>query len=424
MKNRILAFLFCLALVFSFLLSSLRSRKLQAEDLMSEIKPNSITSETDITRESSNAITDFGLRLFRQCIEENNSENKNTLISPLSVIYALSMTANGSDGDTLAQIEKVLGLPVDELNRDLHSYMNHLPADKKYKLSIANSIWFADDDSFTVEQDFLQMNADLYGAGLYKAPFDDSTRKDINSWVEENTDGMIKEIVDSIPQEAVMYLVNAIAFDAEWNNIYKEDEVRKDTFTKEDQTQEDVRLMYSSEYNYLEDSMATGFIKYYKDQKYAFAALLPNNGISIEDYVSSLNGGNLHELLSNPQSVHVNAAIPQFENSYDAELSETLGRLGMSDAFDPSYADFSGIGHSAAGNIYINRVLHKTFISVDEKGTKAGAATAAEMVSESAMSDGAAESKTVYLNRPFLYMLIDCEANLPIFVGVTMDIDK
>ena len=104
-------------------------------------------------------------------------------------------------------------------------------------------------------------------------------------------------------------------------------------------------------------------------------------------------------------------------------MSKTLKGMGMPDAFDPGQADFSGLGISTDGNIYINRVLHKTYIALDEKGTKAGAATAVEMVTESAMVDSV-EHKTVYLNRPFIYMLIDSEAKLPVFMGTVMDIKE
>ena len=128
-------------------------------------------------------------------------------------------------------------------------------------------------------------------------------------------------------------------------------------------------------------------------------------------------------LLNNSQSVRVDAAIPKFENEYDIEMSEILKGMGMPDAFDPGQADFSGLGTSTDGNLYINRVLHKTYIAVDEKGTEAGAATVVEVMSEAAMVDPI-KQKTVYLNRPFIYMLIDSEAKLPVFMGTVMDIKE
>jgi serpin B len=122
--------------------------------------------------------------------------------------------------------------------------------------------------------------------------------------------------------------------------------------------------------------------------------------------------------LQDAQSIEVKTAIPKFESDYSVEMSDILKSMGMTDAFDGGLADFSGLGKSADGNIFISRVIHKTFITVDEKGTKAGAATAVEMETLSAPME---EPKTVYLDRPFVYMLIDCETNLPIFIGTVTD---
>ena len=290
-------------------------------------------------------------------------------------------------------------------------------------MSLANSIWFKDDPNFAVEQSFLQTNADYYGAGAYKAAFDEGTRNDINNWVKEHTDGMIPEIIDDIPDEAIMYLVNALAFDAKWADEYEEHQIREGRFTMEDGTRQDVDMMHSEEYTYLEDDLATGFIKYYKDRKYAFVAMLPNEGVSVSQYVDSLTGEHLRELLNNPQDLTVFASIPKFETEYDIEMSEVLQEMGMTEAFDWRVADFSRLGtYNVDGmNICINRVLHKTFISVTEQGTRAGAATAVEMVAEGAME--IVEFKEVALDRPFVYMLIDCETNLPFFIGTMMNVN-
>ena len=190
-----------------------------------------------------------------------------------------------------------------------------------------------------------------------------------------------------------------------------------------DGTRQDVDMMHSEEYTYLEDDLATGFIKYYKDRRYAFVAMLPNEGVTISQYVDSLTGEHLRELLNNPQDLTVFASIPKFETEYDIEMSEVLQEMGMTDAFDWQVADFSRLGtYNVDGmNICINRVLHKTFISVSEQGTRAGAATAVEMVAEGAME--IVEFKEVVLDRPFVYMLIDCETNLPFFIGTMMNVN-
>ena len=390
--------------------------EVQAKDLMEGITPNNVTALDDLSSQNAD-VTDFAIRLFKASEERG----KNTLISPLSVLCALAMTANGAEEETLAQMEEVLGMTTEELNLYLYSYMQNLPQGEKYKLSLANSIWFTEDERFTVNQDFLQTNADYYGADIYKAPFNDQTCKDINNWVKQNTDEMIPEILDEIPADAIMYLVNALAFEAEWSEIYEKQQVRDGKFTKEDGTKQDVELMYGVEGTYLEDENATGFKKYYKGGKYAFVAMLPNEGVSVSDYVASLNGESLNTLLNNTQHTTVHTAIPKFETEHNVEMSAILKDMGMTKAFDIYNADFEGLGTSTAGNIFINRVLHKTFISVGEKGTKAGAATVVEM------ADGAAaepqEPKEVYLDRPFVYMLIDCENNIPFFIGTMMDAD-
>ena len=410
--------LIALLLVFAFSLGLTACSQVSANDLMKNVPAKAVDVLPDMDTGAA-AAADFGVRLFQNSMEEG----KNTLISPLSVLYALAMTTNGAEGETLSQMEQVLGMDVDNMNSYMLAYLDLLPETKDYKMSLANSIWFKDDPDFIVEQSFLQTNADYYGAGAYKAAFDEGTRTDINNWVKEHTDGMIPEIIDEIPDEAIMYLVNALAFDAKWADEYEEHQIREDSFTMEDGTRQDVDMMHSEEYTYLEDDLATGFIKYYKDRRYAFVAMLPNEGVTVSQYVDSLTGEHLRELLNNPQDVTVFASIPKFETEYDIEMSEVLQEMGITDAFDWRVADFSRLGtYNVDGmNICINRVLHKTFISVTEQGTRAGAATAVEMVAEGAAE--IIEYKEVVLDRPFVYMLIDCETNLPFFIGTMMNVN-
>ncbi len=370
-------------------------------------------------------VTDFALRLFRETLSSEQSKatgdaGKNILVSPASVLFALSMTANGADNNTLAQMEEALGASVTSLNSYLQEYRTSLPEGDGYKLNIANSIWFKDDPDFTVNQDFLTANGTWYDADIYQAPFDASTLKSINKWVSDSTDGMIPGILDSIPKDAIMYLINGIAFDAEWSSIYREYQIHEADFTEEDGTVCRTEFMYADEYAYLQDDNAQGFLKYYKDRKYAFAALLPNEGISVSEYVKSLDGAALREMLSNPVSVPVKTAIPKFEAEYSVEMSEIFRNLGMTDAFDGGLADFSRLGGYTDENLFINRILHKTYIAVDERGTKAGAATAVEMQKTSAAIP--LNEKEVYLNRPFVYLIIDCEENVPIFIGTLMSV--
>ena len=135
-------------------------------------------------------------------------------------------------------MERTLGLSQSELNDFFRAWMQALPAREDAALRLANSVWFTDDPTFTVNRDFLQTNADYFGADVYKAPFDDGTLNDINGWVSEKTAGMIPSILDRVPEDAVMYLVNALAFEAEWEEIYRENKVKEGTFTREDGAEE------------------------------------------------------------------------------------------------------------------------------------------------------------------------------------------
>ena len=388
----------------------------EATNLMDGVSPRKINAALNMG-DGNIAASDFAVRLF----SANMSEGKNTLISPLSVLCALAMTANGAEGETLSGMEAALGMSTSELNLYLYTYLLGLPEGEKYKLSVANSIWFTADESFSVNQDFLQLNADYYGADIYKAPFDAATLRDINNWVKSNTNGMIPKILDTIPKEAVMYLINAIAFEAEWTKYYEQGQVRDGEFTKDDGTKETADMMYSTEGEYLEGDNEIGFIKYYSGRKYAFAALLPDEGMSIEEYALSLSGEELNAILSGATSATVNTAMPKFEVEWSAELSKVLSAMGMGAAFDPDIADFSSLGTATDGNIYIDQVIHKTYIKVGEKGTRAGAATVVAM--NKAEAGEPVEPKRVYLDRPFVYMIIDCENNVPIFIGALADVN-
>lgn len=380
-------------------------------NLMAEITP-ARGEAGSVTPDAAAAAADFALRLFRAGYEQD----KNTLISPLSVLSALAMTANGAKGDTLTQMESVFGMPMDSWNAYFRAYLDALEGDDTLKL--ANSVWFTADSRFTVNRDFLQTNADFYGADAFRAPFDEQTLADINNWVKEHTDGMIPRILDKIPPEAVMYLVNALAFDAKWADPYTEYSVQSGEFTCADGTKRTVEFMYSEENRYLENDKAVGFIKAYEGGKYAFVALLPKEGVSLEDCLASLDGAALQALLEGESWETVHTSLPKFEVEYGAELSEVLKSMGMKLPFDAETADFTGLGTSTGGNISISRVIHKTFISVSEQGTRAGAATVVEMTDGCALIE---DPKYVYLDHPFVYMLVDTETNLPFFIGTMLD---
>lgn len=400
-------------LLASYTPAPLEEPTLTSADLLAEVSVVE-TAELDVPEELP-ATADFAVKLLQNTMEDG----ENTLVSPLSVLSALSMTANGAAGDTLTEMETALGAPIADYNAYLQAYAANLPHDEDCDLHLANAIWLRDDPSLTVREDFLETVKANYDAGVYTAPFDQSTVDDINSFVNYHTKERIKNIVDKLPDEAMLCLVNALSFDGTWAGIYQETSVRDATFTTESGETRDVKMMYSSEGDLLKDDQATGFLKYYEGWDFAFMALLPNEGVSVADYVNGLSGEHLSEMLNNHGNALIHAGIPKFKAEFETSLVDALAGMGMADAFDPVKADLSNMG-SHPGNLFISDVIHKTFLQVDEHGTKAGAATAVLGDAGSAMPPE--ERYEVILDRPFIYGIIDLRTNLPVFLGVQMDI--
>ena len=418
-KSRIILTLASLLLLLSIVLNlGGCMNSFASDDLMKGVKARSVTGK-DSDDAFILAQTELALKLFKA--SANESKNENVLISPLSILLALAMTANGADNETRAEMEALLGgdIPLEELNEYIYTYVNSLPSSEKAKLEIANSIWFRDSESFKANKDFLQTNADYYGAEIYKSAFDESTLNDINSWVSKNTDGMIKKIYDEIDPDSVMFLINALVFDAEWEKKYTDKNTWERTFTSVTGEERTVEFMHSSEYKYIQGKNVNGFIKNYKGGKYSFVALLPDKNVSIYRYIESLSAESIAKLLDNVYSNEVKAAIPKFESDYSIILNDILSDLGMSSAFASGSADFSKLGHSDVGNLFISEAVHKTFISVDENGTKAAAVTGSDVSCEDDSN-----TVTITLDRPFVYMIIDNETNLPIFIGTVTDINN
>lgn len=349
-------------------------------------------------------VADFTSGLFARLYDGGD-----VLVSPVSVLAALAMTEAGARGETLAQMEQVFGLDAEYMRASLAAYMSSVEGTEA---KLANSVWFRDDGTFEPNRDFLADCASFAGAEVFAREFDAETCSDLNAWVSEHTDGMIDDILDEIPADAVMYLVNALAFEAGWEVEYKEHQLHDSVFHAAggDKT---VQMMYGDEQTYLEGEGFTGFMKPYEGGRYAFAALLPDEDVGLDGLIGSLTGEAITAALAGAESTTVETAMPSFSSEFEEELRETLEAMGMTDAFDAAAADFTGMGRSTLGNIYVSRVLHKTFIDVTPLGTRAGAATVVEMNAEGDML----VEKSVILDRPFLYMIVDTQYNIPLFIG-------
>ena len=356
------------------------------------------------------AASSFAAELFK----DNYSKGKTTLVSPLSVLTALALVQNGAQGDTLAQLEQALGgLDRDTLNAYMRAYCDFMTESEELKF--ANFVWT--DSSAEAKRAFLQKAVDSYSAQLFSAPLSDpKTVESINSWVKKNTDGMIPKIIEKADRYAVMMLVNAIAFDAKWETPYKRSDIEKLEFTSYSGSKKKTDFMCSTENVYLKDGGTVGFMKPYKNGRFAFAALLPDENTGIDDYVASLSGDKLMKIFSSAKRGNeVNVKMPKFRAEYSTQLIDTLKKMGVKDAFDSKTADFSSLIENR--DAYIATVVHKTFIEVDENGTRAAAST---LVGADTMS--LMEPYSVFLNRPFVYMIVDTETNLPLFIGVQTEI--
>lgn len=400
--------------------------------------PNSLpSSESDasIKKKGSSAMNEFSAKLLKSSVRQG----KNTFVSPLSVMYALAMTANGAKGKTLDEMEKTLGMNNYEMNRFFQAYPSYLryedssytddfggyhPADR---FNIANSIWINNSENMPgVSKSFLQSSKDFYDAEITPLAFDDSAVSKINGWVNEKTDNMIPSIIDEIEPNALMYLINAISFEALWYEQYEDNQVKKLTFTDENGNTTRSDYLCSVEDLYIHDGdKAEGVVKYYQSFNYAFAALLPKEGTSLNSYVQSLTGERISEILGDVnRDYDVYTRIPKFKVKYGDTLNDNLISMGMSSAFDNS-ADFSRMLSNPNGfPLELKEVVHKTFIDLNEAGTRAAAVTAVIPIPGAAPDYEEPERKYIYLTRPFVYMIINRDTNTPIFIGTLEDLSS
>ncbi|MBP3754621.1 MAG: serpin family protein [Lachnospiraceae bacterium] len=378
----------------------------------------------DMGDEQISSMSASSLELLQK-IAEAEGAGSNVLISPTSMMMAFGMLENGAGGETLSQIENVFGkIPVSEMNPIMYQMAQRFNGAEDVNWNVANSIWFKDDGFAEVVPDFATAVKNYYGADIWMAPFDDSTLNDINGWVNDQTHGMIPGILDNIPEDARMYLINAMAFEGEWMNEYEESDIMEgQIFTNYDNSTTEVTLLFSVENNYFEIAGGTGFIRPYKGGEYSFVGILPEEGTSVEDFVAELaaNGDQFAVAVRHPEysSENVYVKIPEFTSEYFVEMSSVLQEMGMELPFDPDNADLTGMVRATEDvdyNAYIGRVLHKTFIDVNREGTRAAAVTAIETL-DACVAPMIEEPVYVYLDRPFVYGIVDNATGLPVFLG-------
>ena len=359
----------------------------------------------------SRTIPDFTARLFRAAYKSGDA-----LMSPLSVYAALSMARAGARGETLARLEAVLGPGAAQDELELY-----LASTADTWLYIASSIWL-NERGFTPDEGFLADCARFARAEAYVRPFSPDTISEINDWAWKNTLGMIDQIVDSFGPLDVMYLLNAVAFWDRWEVRYRDYAIRPDIFHGE-RGDAEVRMMHSTEQVYLKGDGFTGFLKPYRSRRsdgragarFSFAALLPDESAGLGGFLKGLSGKTLAEALENAQKRKVITEMPAFRSESSFELAEPLGALGLEELFTDR-ADFSGMGEAPTGPLQVGGAKHKAFIRLDSEGTRAAAVTFLGMGPTAAYEPE--PTPMVLLDRPFAYMIVDNQFNIPVFFGV------
>lgn len=361
----------------------------------------------------------FALELYQSL----RAENGNLILSPFSISLALAMTYSGARGETEAQMAEVLNFSGQEQTHtafnalDLALEENPLTLDKEQEpmqLNIANSVWA--EQTFSFLPDFLDTLSVNYGAGMHLLDFINSpepSRKEINNWVSDKTEEKINDLLPegSINSETKMVLVNAIYFKADWLDAFDANDTYDRDFNLLDGSTVSVPMMGQRMFipYAAQDGYAIAELPY-AGESAAMTLIVPDEG-RFEEIESQLSYGMVQEALANITTTDVAVAMPKFKYESAFLLSDALSALGMPLAFDEDQADFSGMTNEQ--DLFIADVIHKAFVAVDEEGTEAAAATAVIMEGASAMMT----ENTLYIDRPFIYMIRDIETGQILFIG-------
>jgi len=357
----------------------------------------------------------FGLDLFRM-ITIQQEENKNTMISPVSISLALAMTYNGAVGSTKEAMEETLGLQgltTKEINQSYQELMEALVSvDSKVTLEIANSIWYR--ESYEVRQEFIDVNRKYYNAEVSGLDFNNSGASEtINQWVSNHTRGKISEIIQYIPSNALMYLVNALYFNGKWKYQFDPDETSGKPFYLEDGAQKQVDMMHiENAFKYHRGDHFRALEMPYGRGNFSMVCLLPDANYGIENLIAGLSQETWNNMVNGFSKKNVELEFPRFKFDYKKKLKEMLCQLGMEVVFTDQ-ADFSSINPN--GGLCISDVVHKTYLEVDEKGTEAAAVTVVEMVNTTSAGN------MIRFNRPFVFAIREISTNTIIFIGKFAD---
>jgi serpin B len=373
----------------------------------------SLTSDERAVVEASNA---FGIRLYASLAAATPGEN--LFLSPTSVSMALGMTVNGAAGQTRQELVDALGnasMTVDALNAASASLLDYLQGlDPLVQTELANAIWH--EATFIPQPAFIQANATYYDAAVEALDFRAPAAVDvINGWVDEKTHGKIQRIVDGIPQDAVMYLVNAIYFKGSWTYAFDPEQTQDRGFTNVDGSLATVPTMaMKATVPYQKQDAYAAIDLPYGGGPFRMTIVVPEDPSALPALIAGLDAEAWRDLVDGFDDREVNVFLPRFTVEYSETLNDALKALGIRDVFDEHRADLSGIQSDA--DLFVSRVLHKAFVDVNEEGTEAAAVTAVEVGVRSAGPD---DEEQIFFraDRPFLYAIREMHSGAILFIG-------
>ncbi len=366
--------------------------------------------------------TDFAVDLYQRL----RGREGNLFFSPHSISLALAMTYAGARETTAAEMEEALNftLSEEEIHRAFNALDQWLAADENqeaedFVLHIANSLWAEEDYSF--RQEFLDTLAQHYGAGLrlvsFKTAYEEA-RVAINEWVEDQTEERIKDLIPEggVDELTRLVLANAIYFNAKWIHTFPEQETSAGTFTTLKGTEVTVPMMRWTTPSNVPYTQGEGYqaIELPYHGPASMVILVPDAG-NFAEFETALTGQRLQEIIAGMERQGVELTMPRWEYETEFSLSDTLRELGMTTAFDPEQANFSGM--DGTEELFISDVFHKAFVSVDEEGTEAAAATAV-VVGTTAMP---VQDVELTIDRPFIYLIRHTRSNAVLFLGRVVD---
>ena len=369
-----------------------------------------------LTRSEQELVTannDFAFNLFRVADAQNS-----TILSPISITYALGMLNNGAAGDTQAQINKVLGFGetgAEGINAFCKKMLTEAPnLDKSTKVLISNTIYM--NKGYELKPLFVSKANDCYHAEPETRNFADGKTLDvINQWASDHTEKMIEKVLDkdSFDPSAISYLLNAIYFKGAWTEKFDKENTRDEAFKMETGEEKQLPIMHQEqEFYYAEDDDCQVLRLPYGNKAYSMTILLPKEGKTVRDLVKTLNK-DTWEHYQRIGSAIVDVKLPRFESNTDLTLDKIMATLGMPNAFNPNLAEFPEFCNVPT---YIDMMKQVARIKVNEEGTEAAAVTVIFVK----LANAAPRRVSFHATRPFLYIISEQSTGAIFFIGQFM----